>query len=55
MLYEALKSKGVLVRNFTNERIKDYNRITIGTKEQMQIFLLKVEEILSEYNGGNNP
>ncbi len=47
-LYERLKAKGVLVRHFTGERIKDYNRITVGTYEQMQAFLRAVEEILSE-------
>jgi histidinol-phosphate aminotransferase len=45
-LYEELKKRGVLVRNFTSERIKDYNRVTIGTKEQMDAFLQAVEEIL---------
>ena len=47
-LYAALKQRGVLVRHFTKERIKDYNRITIGTPEEMEIFLQRVREILAE-------
>lgn len=47
-LYLALKARGILVRHFTAERIKDFNRITIGTRAQMDIFLEKVREILSE-------
>ena len=47
-LYTKLKEKGILVRHFDSERIKEYNRITIGTKKQMDIFLAKVKEILGE-------
>ncbi len=47
-LYKRLKDKGVLVRHFKAERIKDYNRITIGSYEEMEIFISKVKEILGE-------
>ena len=45
-LYQQLKKRGVLVRHFTAERIKDFNRITIGTKEQMEVFIQTVKAIL---------
>ena len=45
-LYTGLKKRGILVRHFNSDRIKDYNRITIGTKEQMEIFINTVKEIL---------
>ena len=47
-LYRRLREKGVLIRHFTKERIKDYNRITIGSREEMEIFLQKTDEILEE-------
>jgi len=47
-LYEKLKERGVLVRHFNGGRIDAYNRITIGTKEEMDIFLREVAEILKE-------
>lgn len=47
-LYEELKTRGILVRHFTNPRITDFNRITIGTPEQMQIFINTVKEVLYE-------
>ena len=47
-LYLELKKRGVLVRHFSSEKICDYNRITVGTPEQMQVFLTRVKEILNE-------
>ncbi len=43
--YQALKEKGVLVRHFAQDRIRDYVRITIGTKEQMQQLLQATDEL----------
>ena len=40
--------KGILIRHFTTERIKDYNRITIGTADQMENFIAGVRECLEE-------
>ena len=45
-LYAKLKENGVLVRHFTKERIKDYNRITIGTRDQMDVLLDTLRKIL---------
>ena len=47
-LYKKLKDNGVLVRHFKADRIKDFNRITIGSYEEMKIFISKVKEILGE-------
>lgn len=47
-LYRELKARGVLIRHFTQERIRDYNRITIGSPEQMRILLDTVRAILEE-------
>ena len=45
-LYETLKSKGILVRHFSNPRISQYNRITIGTKKQMETLIAALKEVL---------
>jgi histidinol-phosphate aminotransferase len=48
LIYSALREKGVLVRHFTSERIAQYNRITVGSREQMDAFLSAISEILEE-------
>lgn len=45
-LYKELKKKGILVRHFSSPGICEYNRITIGTKEQMQALVDAVADIL---------
>lgn len=45
-LYVRLKEMGILIRHFSSERIKDYNRITIGSMDQMHAFIAAVEKIL---------
>ena len=47
-IYAELKKRGILVRHFGKEKISEYNRITIGTKEQMTILLDTLKKILEE-------
>ena len=47
-LYLELKKRGILVRHFTLERIRDYNRITVGTPEQMEKLIETIRQILEE-------
>lgn len=48
LLYRRLKDRGVLIRHFSDPAIADYNRVTIGTDEEMDAFLAATEEILRE-------
>ena len=48
VLYQTLKARGILVRHFTNPRICQFNRITIGTPQQMAALIDTVKEVLYE-------
>lgn len=52
-LYEKLKERGILVRHFPKERICKYNRITIGSAEDMDVLIETIEEILKEETNEN--
>lgn len=47
-IYLRMKQKGVLIRHFDASRLCQYNRITVGSREQMEIFVLKLKEVLEE-------
>ena len=47
-LYRALRARGILVRFFGKGRIKNYNRITVGTRAEMETLICAILEILKE-------
>ena len=49
--YRGLKERGVLVRHFAQERIKDYVRISIGDACQMDALLAATDEMLLSHTG----
>lgn len=47
-LYKALYEKGILVRHFKTQRIKDFLRITIGTKQEMTALINALKEVINK-------
>lgn len=47
-LYLKLKARGILIRHFSKERIKEFNRITVGTREQMEALINAISDIIKE-------
>ena len=47
-VYRQLKAKGILIRHFEKPRIADFNRITIGTREEMETLIDTIREIIRE-------
>lgn len=52
-LYLALKENGILVRHFSAPSICEYNRITVGTKEEMDALITAISSIIKEKNNEN--
>lgn len=47
-LYQQLKDRKILVRWFSQQRIKEHLRITIGTPEEMQLLIQALTDIIHE-------
>ncbi len=47
-MYQKLRENGILVRHFDTDRLRDYLRITIGSREQMAACVDALTKILEE-------
>lgn len=47
-IYTKLREEGILVRHFAKERISDFNRITIGTREQTNALIRALKKIVTK-------
>lgn len=47
-LYKKLRERNILVRHFNKDVISDFLRITIGTKNEMDILIKNIKEIIAE-------
>ena len=47
-LYLRLKERGILVRHFSTEKIRQYNRITVGSETEMDALIKEISLILKE-------
>ena len=45
-LYTLLRENGILIRHFKNPKIADYNRITIGSREEMETLIKTITKLL---------
>ncbi len=53
-LYRALRERGILVRHFDAPAVSDFNRVTVGTRAQMDAFLDTVTSILSQQEANHD-
>jgi len=50
-LFTALKKANIYVRYWGSERIEQYLRVTIGTKEEMETFFSFLRQYIAEHGG----
>jgi histidinol-phosphate aminotransferase len=46
-LFKALKERGILVRYFKQPGIENYLRVSIGSEQEMDVFIRNIDEIIS--------
>ncbi len=46
VIFDALREKHIFVRHFSNPKIENYLRISIGTQEEMETFIRETERIV---------
>ncbi len=46
--YKKLRARGILVRHFSRPEIADYNRITVGSRAEMEALIAAAKDILEE-------
>ncbi len=46
LLHKNLENKGILVRYFETPQLHEYIRISVGTREQMEVFLEELEKLV---------
>lgn len=47
-LYEKLRARHILIRHYATEEVKDFVRISIGTKQEMHRLVSEIDAILKE-------
>ena len=47
-IYKGLRERGILVRHFTTPRICEYNRITVGSMDEMKSLVAAIKDIIKE-------
>ena len=47
-IYKGLRERGILVRYFTTPRICEYNRITVGSMDEMKSLVAAIKDIIKE-------
>ena len=54
-LYQGLKQRKILIRHFDIPAIRQYNRITIGTRRQMELLVETIDRMLGDADDGAGP